>query len=55
MALSDSLEEDPSPQITSEINVIESSTCKNKQSGGKKNGKGKAKQDTSPKEKSNKK
>ena len=42
-ALSDSHEEYPSPEITSKINVVESS---NKQFKIRKKGKGKAKQDT---------
>lgn len=52
-ALPDSHEEDPSLEITSEINVVESSTSKCKQSRDKKKGKCKAKQDTHSKEKSN--
>lgn len=54
LALPNSLKEDPFTESTSKINIIESSTGKSKKSRGKKNGKGKAKQDTSSKEKSNK-
>jgi len=54
LALSNSLKEDPSPEITSEIIVVESSTDKGKQSENKKKGKRKAKKGTHSKEKSNK-
>lgn len=47
-------EEDPSLEITSEVNTIESFAGKGKQSRKKKKGKGKVKQDTHSKDKSNK-
>lgn len=54
LALSDSLDEDPFPGITSEINIIDSYTGKGKSSGNKKKGKRKTKQSNCSKEKSTK-